>query len=345
MAIGIDELDDEEYDVQEQQEEQTQQPESQEQYQTYNTDSSNDEFVSDLLKSKGIDDPNKIMFEEEDGTVVERSWDNLTRQEQMNILNTPTYYPEQNNYDGEIDEEEANLINQIRQSGMTPSQYLDSLKKQSNEPNVPQYKIEELSDDEVFLLDLESRIGELTDEEGVQALNSAKQNEELYKKQIEGIRKEYREREDYENEQQMAQLEEQQRQQFEEYQASIVNAIDNFTSIGDLDLNFEDADKEELAEFMLTQDQNGLNYFYQALQDPVNLVKAAWFILNGDEAFNSVSDYFKNQIKQVSRNQYNKGVYDGRNRSSSKPSVVIDNSQQFKPTRHYSSIEDLDDED
>jgi hypothetical protein len=44
---------------------------------------------------------------------------------------------------------------------------------------------------------LESRVGELSDEMAAQALNSAKQQEELFKKQVDGIRKEYKEREDY----------------------------------------------------------------------------------------------------------------------------------------------------
>jgi hypothetical protein len=45
---------------------------------------------------------------------------------------------------------------------------------------------------------LESRVGELSDEEAAQALAIAKQqSEELYKKQVEGIRKEYKEREDF----------------------------------------------------------------------------------------------------------------------------------------------------
>jgi hypothetical protein len=75
---------------------------------------------------------------------------------------------------------------------------------------------------------------------------------------------------------------------------SVIDAIDRFDSIGDLDLNFDDEDKDELARFMLSQDENGYNYFYQALQQPENQIKAAWFLLNGDEAFRSISDYFKN---------------------------------------------------
>jgi hypothetical protein len=57
-------------------------------------------------------------------------------------------------------------------------------------------------------------------------------------------------------------------------------------------LNFDDNDRNELAQFMLEQDESGNNYLWQALQEPETLVKAAWFILNGDEAFESISDYF-----------------------------------------------------
>jgi len=58
---------------------------------------------------------------------------------------------------------------------------------------------------------LESRVGEITDEEAAEALSNAKsQNEELFKRQVEGIRKEYKEREDYANMQEQAQYEQQQ---------------------------------------------------------------------------------------------------------------------------------------
>lgn len=335
MAIGIDDLDD---DVRDDEElySSNQQP----QYYENNT---NDDFVSDVLKTKGINDPSRIRFEEDDGSITERSWDSLSKEEKINILNTQTTAPQYSDSDF-LDQEELNLINQIRNSGMSPSQFINSTVQQNQAPQQPTYRIEELSDDEIFLLDLESRVGELTDEEAIEALNSAKQNEQLYQKQINGIREEYKEREDYEKEQKNVIMQEEQRRAFENYQAQVVGAIDQFTSVGNLDLDFEDSDKEELAEFMLTQDQNGQNYFYQALQDPVNLVKAAWFILNGDEAFNNVSDYFINQIKLVSQNQYNKGLEDGKKEISSRPSVVIDNKQR-NSYHQFNSIDQLDDDE
>jgi hypothetical protein len=160
---------------------------------------------------------------------------------------------EQEDNGTDLTEEEINLLTQIRQSNMTPSQYLQSIAGEQVEAT-PQYKIDELSDDEVYLLDLESRVGELTDEEAAQALSTAKQNEDFFKKQIEGIRKEYKEREDLKTQQEEAEREQEQQQAFENYQAQVVNAINGFTSIGNFDLNFEDDDKEELAEFMLSRD-------------------------------------------------------------------------------------------
>jgi len=44
---------------------------------------------------------------------------------------------------------------------------------------------------------------------------------------------------------------------------------------------------------MLSQDESGKNYLFEALQNPETLTRAAWFILNGEEAFNEISDYFK----------------------------------------------------
>jgi hypothetical protein len=39
-----------------------------------------------------------------------------------------------------------------------------------------------LSDDELFLLDLESRVGELSEDDAAQALANSKVNEDLFKK-------------------------------------------------------------------------------------------------------------------------------------------------------------------
>ena len=339
MAIGIDDLDDDDIlepgQQQEIQEPLVTPPPGQE---------PEGDFMSDFLKTRGIDDLNKINFQDDEGNITERSWNDLSNEEKINILNMPLE-TEQGDNQNDLTEEEINLLSQIRQSNMTPSEYLQSIAGEQVEIT-PQYKIDELSDDEVYLFDLESRVGELTDEEAAQALSNAKQNEDFFKKQIEGIRKEYKEREDFKTQQEEAEKEQEQQQAFENYQAQVVDAINGFTSIGNFDLNFEDADKEELADFMLSRDQAGKNYLFEALQDPETLTKAAWFILNGEEAFNTISDYFAQQIKLVSENQYKKGLEDGKKGVQTRPTVVIDNSKKNNNQhRQYKSIFDFDDDD
>lgn len=335
MAIGINELDDDDILL-----EPSQEPSISEPPTPNNGDE--DDYMSDFLRSRGIDDPTQIKFEDDNGQVTNRSWDDLSKEEKINILNTPLEQPDNSN---NLSEEEASFLNYIRENNLTPSSYINSLQQVSTqEPAAPTYRIDDLSDDEVYLLDLESRVGELSDEQAAQALNIAKQqSEDLYQKQVDGIRKEYKEREDFENQQALAQQEQEQQEAFNQYQAKVVDAIDNMTSIGNLDLNFEDSDKETLAEFMLSQDETGKNYLYEALQDPQILTKAAWFILNGEDAFNSITDYFTNQIKLVSENQYKKGLEDGKKGKPSRSTVVITNPQ--KNHHQYNSIEDLDDDE
>ena len=340
MAIGIYDLDDDDYGMGQEQSNPEPEPSPYVNYEDSTPDNQNDDdFLSDFLKTRGIDDASKIKFEDDNGNIEERDWNSLSKEEKFNILNTPL---EQDNQTNDLSDEEIQLLNMLRYNNMTPSQFVQSLQGQQA-PIEPQYKIDDLSDDELFLLDLESRVGELSDDMAAQALTNAKQNEELFNKQIEGIRKEYKEREDYQAQQQQAEIEQQQQEAYNQFQDSVINSINQFNSIGNLDLNFDNADKEELAQFMLSRDEAGNNYLWQALQDPDILVKAAWFILNGDEALNNISDYFINQIKLVSENQYKKGFEEGRTgKNPTRPQVVINNKQS---RQSYNSINDLDDDD
>ena len=344
MAIGINDLDDDDFGMGFEPQPSGEQPNGGEEpsYQPQQP-AETDDFVADFLKTRGIDDITKIKFEDDNNQIIDKDLNTLTKEEMINILNTPLEQPQQP--DNQLDEEELQLLQAIRSSNLTPSQYIQQIAGQQAEPQEPQYKIDDLSDDELFLLDLESRVGELSDELAAQALTNAKQNEELFTKQVEGIRKEYKEREDFQSQQEQAAYEQEQQEAYNAFQDSIISSISQFNSIGNLDLNFEDSDREELAEFMLSRDEAGNNYLWQALQDPDTMVKAAWFILNGEEALNNISEYFINQIKLVSQNQYKKGFEEGKNgRQPSRPTVVINN-QKPNQRREYNSIEDLDDDD
>lgn len=145
--------------------------------------------LESFLKGKGIQDIHKIKFEDEDGTETERDWDSLNTEEQLNILNSNRESPETG-----LDDEEIELINQIRMSKMSPSQYIQSLiPVQEDEPH---YTVDDISDEELYMLDLQTRIEDITDEQLQSALNKAKEDEDLFKKQVAGIRNEYKQIED-----------------------------------------------------------------------------------------------------------------------------------------------------
>jgi hypothetical protein len=64
--------------------------------------------MSDFLRSKGIDDPSRIKFEDENNNIIERNWNDLTREEQINILNTPLQPQHEDNND--LSDEEVTLL-------------------------------------------------------------------------------------------------------------------------------------------------------------------------------------------------------------------------------------------
>ena len=79
------------------------------------------DLTKELLALQGVSDMNKIKFEDESGAVVEKSWNSLSNNEKLMILS------HQEAPDTSLDAAEIELINQIRDSGMTPDQYIQSL--------------------------------------------------------------------------------------------------------------------------------------------------------------------------------------------------------------------------
>lgn len=164
-----------------------------------------DDFLTSLLKSRGIEDKSKIKFATEEGDIEEVDWDSLSSEDKLNILSSSESTPENG-----LDESEIQLINAIRNSGMSPSEYLQfigngEVERYIQNSQEPQYEIDAYSDDELFLMDFMSRMGEVTEDEATEALERAKANEGLFKKQIEAIRNEYKQAE--QENQMQAQLE------------------------------------------------------------------------------------------------------------------------------------------
>lgn len=285
----------------------------------HNEVQTSDDFITTLLENIGIHDRSKIKFEDEDGQVSEYNWDDLDTKEKLNII-----YSSKQDPNTDLDDAETQLINTIRKSGLTPAEYLENLQQQGvnnyiqNKANEQyQYEIDQFSDDELFISDLISKAGDITDEEAKEALEKAKSNETLYAKQIAALRNEYREIEEQNKRQAQLEQEEQAQEEYKQFADSIAEQIGEFNEFSGYDLNLEDNDRDMLYEFITGFDDAGNNYFAKALADPKILVKAAWLTLNGEQVIEDITSYFQKEIEQVRTQSYNKGLEDSANKKSS----------------------------
>lgn len=293
-----------------------------------------EDIITLLLREKNIGDPTKIKFEDEEGNIQERDWNSLTREEQLNILKTPS-----ESEDNSLDEEEIGLINQLRLNQMTPEEFIAAIKQQGAAEYAQTLesgqatRIDDLTDEDLFILDLQSRVEDITDEEAQQALDRAKQDSTLFQKQMKGIREEYKRIE--EERTRMEELEQQQKdsEQFEEFKNAVLDSIQSLDKISTLDIAMDDDDMNEIANFILSTDSAGVNYLAKALDDPQTLVRMAWFALKGEEAIDSITEYFTEQIKEVSQSRYEQGFKDGQagKRTQTKSSPVVVQTPQEKP--------------
>lgn len=361
MAIGINDLefdDDEIYGNQEENDTTTQDMNS---YDTlgYGTSSIQDEdstldqdlddrgILSEFLKSKGIEDISKIKYESDEGE-EEIDWDTLDSSEKLSILNQLEAKPEE-----DLDDSEIQLINAIRNSRMSPREYINYIAARGADQYArnlqgaePVYEIDQYSDEDLFVTDLITRMGRnnITDDEIREALDRAKGNETLFKKQVSAIRNEYKKMED-DNRQYETYLAQQQRQeQYNQFASAIRDQIIDFNEFQGFDLNMDQDDKEELYDFIVGFDQAGNSIMGKAMNDPQILVKMAWFALHGEQMLDDISDYVKQQVREVRRNSYNKGVEDaraGKVQDESRKSVAI---HKPRPNQNKGqlSIDDLD---
>lgn len=309
-----------------------------------NEDEIGEDLIKELLKSKGIEDSSKIKFENDEGEIEEVDWDSLSNEDKLNILNTEaTYSPED-----ELDDSEIELINAIRNSKMSPAEYVNYIQNQGIQnylqnanPVQMEHSVDNLSDDDLFVADLLTRIGEenISDEEIQSMLEAAKQNEALFEKQISAIRNEYKQLEDNNLYQQQVIQRNQQIESYNRFAESVENEIRSFTDINGFELDMDESEMEELYDFITGFDGAGVSVFGKALNDPETLVKMAWFALNGDQAMQDINDYWTKEISNVRKNSYKQGVEDARNGK-----VKLNSNVEIrKSSKKSRSIDDLDD--
>lgn len=280
-----------------------------------------DDLISEVLRLKGISDPDKIKFEDATGVIVERLWDSLSREEQLNIL--VGQEPQEEN---DLADDEIELLNAIRNSGMSVNDYMTSLQVPQEQP-VQSFKVDSLTDDEVYALDVLEKVGadNITDEELEEVVNNAKKNEVLFKKTVEGIRREYIRLQQDEEAQRVNEQAAQQEAAYRQFATSIQDEIRDLDTFAGLPLELSDEDNEELAAFMLELDNNGVSAFGKALQDPALFTKAAFWILNEEQIIEELTKQMQDRYKLG----YDTAKADLQN--SNKPKLVFNTKSQPKP--------------
>ena len=303
-----------------------------------------DDIITTLLKDKGIN-PEAIKFENEAGEIEEKSFNELSREEQLQILN----YDED---DFGLAEDEVSLINELRASNLSADEYKKYIAKQaiqeylnSNQEDTPVYEIDSIPDDELYLIDLKAKVPELTEEDASAELELAKQNEALYQKKVQGIRNEYKKKEEL-----LAQQEEEEQRlaaekAAKEFEDTIVAAIQENDTIdlGESSLTLSEDDMNEIASFILDSDVAGVRHIAKALNDPKTLVGMVWYALKGQEAFSQITDYYKQKITEASKYNYNKGFEDAKGgKAPNAAKTVVKKTAGSTAAKKVITIDDLD---
>lgn len=261
-----------------------------------------DNSIYQFLQEKGIKDPSKIQFTNEDDSVEELDFNSLTPAEQLDILRTVA--------DPGLSKDEIDTINYLRKYNVNFNEAIDFFSQKrleeylnSHPEAVPQktYTIDDYTNDDLYLIDLKNRYPDLTDEELLSELEVAKSNEELFNKKTEALRNIFKANEDAAAEEQ-ARLEQ---QQVEDLRNNLMNAAGRFNEV-QLDytdsksdsLVISDEDKQQMMSYILDQDSDGKSQLVRDLEDPDRLIEIAWFSVQGPQILSELTQYWKGLLAQ-----------------------------------------------
>lgn len=259
-------------------------------------DSDDSDYMSEYLKGFGIN-KNKVKMTDEFGQISEVPFDSLTKDEKIEILKAANESP--------ITDSELEILNYLRSNNLDLNSFAqwqreEAIQDYINKNQKSNYTVDQISDDELYKFDLVEKFSGITDEEAEQELEQAKQNPALFEKKIKALRDEYTALEQQQLEAEQQQAQQQRENQFNETAQYLV---DSMRQIDDLHgLEIENQDKEAILSFLLDRDANGQSGFYKLFSDPNALIRHAWYELYGDQAFQSINDYYKSVIEQSRRN-------------------------------------------
>ena len=263
--------------------------------------SDEDDILTTFLKDRGISDPTKIQFENENGEIEDVDFNSLSREEQLTMLQELT--------DPGLSEHEVEVVNYLRKNRVTFNEVIDYFANQrlqeylnENPDQIHQqvYSIDDNNDDELYFADLKSKYPSFTDEELMSKLNIAKSDENLFKKEVDVLRESYKAEEDKMREE----AENREKQEYEDLQNNLLQAVSVFNEIS-LDsadpesdsLVIEDSDKKQILAYLLNQDKDGKSQFVKDIEDPTTLIELAWYRTHGKDTIEGITRYWKDILK------------------------------------------------
>ena len=259
------------------------------------------DYMETFLKSFGIEDGKTLKFENEDGTTEDVDFNSLSNKEKLGILKDLTT--------PQLQEHEIETINYLRRNNATMQDVVEYYQQKAIQEYIEKngapekvYSVDEYKDDELYMADAKAKYPDMTDEELLADLEAAKENEALFNKKVEAIRKQYKAIEDKEK----ADAEQAERDRVENFKNSIQSTLDNFNEIS-LDytdakadsLTIEASEKNKILEYITKQDANGMTQLYKDLNDAEKLISFAWWTNYGQESISSITKYFQKQLAEA----------------------------------------------
>lgn len=297
----------------------------------------NEDFLMSFLSEYGLRD-GKVVYENEDGSTNEVDFNDLDSEEKLNILKELTT--------PNLTKDEIEVINYLRSNNKTIQDVIEYYSQKAvndyianNGPIEKHYTVDEYSDDDLYVAELKAKFSDMTEEDIKADLEIAKENEELFKKKVDIIRKQYKAQEE---ERMQAEIKEQE-EQYNNFKSALEEQLANFNEVS-MDykdsksdsLEISDSEKDEIYKYILNQDENGNTQFFKDLNNPEKLIELAWFALYGKEAMSDISNWWKSQLKNVRKPE-----------SKTQTTVVPQDRQNQKDnfTNHRKSVETLYGED
>ena len=261
------------------------------------------DIVLDILKNNGIADPNKISIADEQGNITEVSFNELSHEDKLGILQSTIEREASPASDVDLDDTEIEAINFLRENNKTLAQVVDEARQAAIDEYMQTqgetFNVDSFSDEELFTADLKTRYKTLTDEELGLELEKEKQNPELFQKKIDQIRQEYKESEIEDRKQQELASQAKQQQEYQTFMDTMITTARDTQDINEF--NLEDTDKNEILDFLLERDDQGQSEFAKVLNDPNKLFELVWYAVKGKEAFDAVHEYYRKEIDTIKK--------------------------------------------